>query len=261
MNNYNLSKQVILVTGASGYLGQEIVSQLISLGAKVICADTSLKILREVSKKNNWGKSAFLINFDISKEVEVKKSFSIAIKKFGQINSIINNAGLSVFEPWTKRKDKDFNDVMAVNLKGTFYCMREFFNHLKKKKHQGVVVNIASHYGVISPDPRIYIDNKLRNSEIYGATKAGVIQMTKYFAVNAPVEGLKVRVNAIAPGGIYNKTNPQDKQFVKNYSTKCPMKRMAEVKEIVGPILFLLSKDSSYINGHTIIVDGGMSSW
>ena len=129
MNNYNLSKQVILVTGASGYLGQEIVSQLISLGAKVICADTSLKILREVSKKNNWGKSAFLINFDISKEVEVKKSFSIAIKKFGQINSIINNAGLSVFEPWTKRKDKDFNDVMAVNLKGTFYCMREFFNH------------------------------------------------------------------------------------------------------------------------------------
>ena len=81
MNNYNLSKQVILVTGASGYLGQEIVSQLISLGAKVICADTSLKILREVSKKNNWGKSAFLINFDISKEVEVKKSFSIAIKE------------------------------------------------------------------------------------------------------------------------------------------------------------------------------------
>ena len=72
---------------------------------------------------------------------------------------------------------------------------------------------------------------------------------------------MKVRVNAIAPGGIYNKTNPQDKQFVKNYSTKCPMKRMAEVKEIVGPILFLLSKDSSYINGHTIIVDGGMSSW
>ena len=71
MNNYNLSNQVILVTGAAGYLGQEIVSQLIKLGARVICADTSLKILREVSTKNNWGENAYLINFDISKENKV----------------------------------------------------------------------------------------------------------------------------------------------------------------------------------------------
>jgi NAD(P)-dependent dehydrogenase (short-subunit alcohol dehydrogenase family) len=139
--------------------------------------------------------------------------------------------------------------------------MKEFFKYLIKSKNMGSVVNVASHYGIISPDPRIYTDCNRRNSEIYGATKAGVIQMTKYFAVNAREDGANVRVNAVAPGGILNEDNPQGHDFQKLYSERCPMQRMAYVNEMSGPILFLLSSDAAYINGHTIVVDGGMSVW
>ena len=85
--------------------------------------------------------------------------------------------------------------------------------------------------------------------------------MTKYFSVNAIEDGANVRVNGIAPGGILNLNDPQGEDFKRHYAERCPMKRMANVEEMVGPILFLLSSDSSYINGQTLVIDGGMTSW
>ena len=113
----------------------------------------------------------------------------------------------------------------------------------------------------MSPDPRIYQDLKRQNSEIYGATKGGIIQMTKYFAVNGFVKGAKVRVNSVSPGGILGPLNIKAKKFKKAYSYRCPMKRLANTNEIAKPIIFLLSNDSSYINGHNLVIDGGMSVW
>ena len=139
--------------------------------------------------------------------------------------------------------------------------MKEFFSHLMDKSIEGSVVNVASHYGIISPNPTIYTDCDRRNSEIYGASKAGLIQMTKYFAVNALMDGVKVRVNAVAPGGILNPLEPQGEDFIKRYSSLCPMGRMGDENEILGPILFLMSSLSSYVNGHTLVIDGGMTSW
>ena len=136
-----------------------------------------------------------------------------------------------------------------------------FYELLHKIKVAGSIVNIASHYGIISPDPRIYTDCARRNSEVYGATKAGIIQMTKYFSVNAIADGANIRVNAVAPGGIKNHRNPQGEDFQKNYGKRCPMGRLAETAEIVSPALYLLSEDASYINGHTLVIDGGMTAW
>jgi NAD(P)-dependent dehydrogenase (short-subunit alcohol dehydrogenase family) len=120
-------------------------------------------------------------------------------------------------------------------------------------------VNIASIYGEISPDPKIYLDGDRKNSEVYGATKAGVIQMTKYFAVHLAEKGL--RVNAVSPGGIYNPETPQSERFIKEYSKRNPMGRMAMANEILGAILYLSSDTSSYVTGHNLVVDGGMSCW
>tara|TARA_B100001287_G_C22504240_1_gene445134 strand:- start:376 stop:795 length:420 start_codon:yes stop_codon:yes gene_type:complete len=139
--------------------------------------------------------------------------------------------------------------------------MQIFMKYCLKSKNSGSIVNIASHYGIISPDPRIYSNSSRRNSEIYGATKAGIIQMTKYFSVNALADGANLRVNAVAPGGIKNPLKPQNENFQKLYSERCPMGRLAETEEIVGPILFLISDDASYINGHTLVVDGGTTAW
>ena len=91
--------------------------------------------------------------------------------------------------------------------------MQIFMNYSIKYKNIGSIVNIASHYGLISPDPRIYTDCDRRNSEVYGATKAGIIQMSKYFSVNSLSDGAKIRVNSVAPGGIFNPLNLKVKIF------------------------------------------------
>jgi NAD(P)-dependent dehydrogenase (short-subunit alcohol dehydrogenase family) len=261
MNNYKINESVIFVTGSAGQLGQAIVKSALESGAKVICTDISIDNLKKISNDNDWGENAMLLQVDITNKESIEIAFNKALEKFGKVDSLVNNAGISVFEPWSQRSEEDFDSVMDVNLKGTFLCMKYFFQYLIKSKNIGAVVNVASHYGVISPDPRIYTDCNRRNSEVYGASKAGVIQMTKYFSVNAIADGASVRVNAIAPGGILNQNDPQGEDFQRLYSERCPMKRMANVEEMVGPVLFLLSSDSSYINGQTLVIDGGMTSW
>jgi gluconate 5-dehydrogenase len=165
---------------------------------------------------------------------------------------------VSTFEPFQERTEKSFNWVFDVNLKGTFLCINEYYKYQKKYK-KGNIINIASIYGLISPDPRIYEENDRKNSEIYGATKAGIIQMTKYFAVHLAEN--KIRVNAISPGGFLNPDNPQSEKFISNYSHRNPMGRMANSDEILGAIFYLASDASSYTNGHNLIMDGGMSCW
>lgn len=262
MTKINLSKSVVFITGAAGQLGQVLIKELLMSNAKVVAVDNSEEKLEELVSKNNFDESNItIIKADVKNIIEVQNAFEKGIKLYGYINGLINNAAISIFDSWQTRKESEFDLVTQVNLKGSFNCMKEFFNYLIKTKREGSVVNVASHYGIISPNPTIYTDCNRKNSEVYGATKAGLIQMTKYFAINAIIDGAKVRVNAIAPGGIRNPDDPQGADFQKRYSSLCPMGRMGEQEEIVGPVLFLLSSMSSYINGHTLVIDGGMTSW
>jgi len=261
MNRYDIKDSVILITGAAGQLGQATINAAIASGAKLVCLDLCLDTLTEVSQKNGWGDNVLLCSADITNERDVKRALNFGLERFEVIDALINNAGVSVFSPWQERTGKDFDWVTNVNLKGTFLCMKEYLKCLIKTNHRGSIVNVASFYGVVSPDPRIYTDCNRRNSEVYGATKAGVIQMTKYFAVNGVLDGANVRVNAIAPGGIRNSLEPQGDDFQRLYADRCPLNRMAEMEEMVGPMLFLISSDASYINGQTIVVDGGMTAW
>lgn len=261
-NKIDLSDQVIMITGISGQLGQFLANEVLTCGAKILCLDLSLEKMKKVAKFYNWKiENILLQKADISVKNDIVKAFNNGLDQFGKITHQINNAGVSVFEDWPNRKEEDFDWVTDINLKGTFFCMQTFMNECIKSKKIGSIVNIASHYGLISPDPRIYTDCARRNSEVYGATKAGIIQMTKYFSVNALNDGAKIRVNAVAPGGILNSWEPQGEDFQKLYSQRCPMGRLAKLEEIVGPVLFLLSEDASYINGHTLVVDGGMTAW
>jgi len=257
----NLKDEVALVTGAGGQLGAEIVSALLQCGAKVIAIDSSSDALEKKTIAMDWAsKPVLTIAADIRKRENVSNVFDQSIAHFGKIHHLINNAGVSVFEPFLERAEESIDLVMDVNLKGTLFCIQEY---LKQKKTmpalRGVIINVASHYGMISPDPRIYTDCDRKNSEIYGATKAGIIQMTRYFSVHAAEFG--VRVNAVSPGGVRNPENPQGEDFQKNYAFRCPLGRMAETWEIIGPVIFLLSPAANYVTGQNIVVDGGMTSW
>ena len=256
-NNYlnkihELKNKVVVVTGSCGQLGSSMCDLFVNIGYKVIGLDYSI----ELNKINNVD----YYELDITKRKDVANVFKNIFKKHNQIDILINNAGVSVFEPFEERNEEDFEWVMNVNLKGTFNCIQKYVaNYDSINQKQGCIINIASMYGLISPDFRIYSENDRKNSEVYGATKAGVIQMTKYFAVY--LADRNIRSNSISPGGVYNPANPQGKDFIENYEYRCPMKRMAKSEEIANVALFLATELSSYINGQNITVDGGMSAW
>jgi NAD(P)-dependent dehydrogenase (short-subunit alcohol dehydrogenase family) len=246
-NFLNFKNKIVVITGCNSPLGNEISKFYLDAGATVIGLDLILK-------KNDF----IFYKCDITKERNVNKIFNLIFNRFKKIDILINNAAKAIFDPFEKRNTKDLDDVINVNLKGTFYCINSFskFSSNNAKRN---IVNISSIYSLISPDPGIYSKGDRKSSEIYGATKSGINQMTKYFSVHLAKK--KIRVNSVSPGGIYNIKNPQTKTFIKKYSKKNPMNRMANVCEIVGAIVYLTSDTSSYTTGHNIIIDGGMSAW
>ena len=249
---YDLKNKVVVVTGSCGQLGYSMCDLFIKNGCKVIGLDKSIGL----NRINNVD----YYDIDIRDGNDVSNVFKNIFNKYRQIDILINNAGVSVFEPFEERNEENFEWVMNVNLKGTFNCIQKYVaNYDSINQKQGCIINIASMYGLISPDFRIYSENDRKNSEVYGATKAGVIQMTKYFAVH--LADRNIRSNSISPGGVYNPANPQGKEFIENYEYRCPMKRMANAEEISSVALFLATELSSYVNGQNITVDGGMSAW
>lgn len=267
---FNFSQKVVLVTGANGQVGLSLVKKLVEQNAKVVAVDLKVNNLKTLKISNKIKESQLLIlKKDIKNLLQVKKVFLEGEKKFKYINALVCNAGVAVFENYLVRTEKALDKVIDVNIKGTFYCIREFIKNHNKNHGCGVIVNVASHYGLISPDPRIYTDTKRASSEIYGASKAAIIQMTKYFAVHSIKKN--IRTNSISPGGISDDNNEIGKEvlqkikqgngFKNEYSKRCPMGRLAKINEVVDPILFLLSSSSSYINGHNLVVDGGYTIW
>ena len=257
---FGLDGEVVSVTGAGGQIGGEIVSACLAAGAVVVATDADEAALERRAAASGWAVDKVLcLPCDIRKKEQVAALFSRGAARFGPLTAAVNNAGVSVFEPFMERSEDSFDWVMDVNLKGTYWCIREFIAHRRANGGGGNIVNIASHYGLISPDPRIYTDCERRNSEVYGATKAGVIQMTRYFSVHAAADG--IRINAVAPGGVRNPQQPQGADFQENYAARCPMGRMAEPHEIPGAVIFLLSPAAAYVSGHTLVVDGGMTAW
>lgn len=173
---------------------------------------------------------------------------------FGRVDVLVNNAGIGVFTPFLGRTEDEFDSVVDINLKGTFRCIQVFRDALAKQG--GAIVNVGSVYGVVSPDPRVYGDSGRNSAEVYGATKAGVIQMSRYFAVH--LAGDKIRVNSISPGGVFAN---QATEFVDAYEARTPMGRMGTPEDMAGAVVFLASNAAAYVTGHNLVVDGGFSAW
>jgi NAD(P)-dependent dehydrogenase (short-subunit alcohol dehydrogenase family) len=245
--------KIVVITGASGQIGRELCRQYLLHNALVIGLDINKEFIADF-KTDKF----YFENLDITDLSGVEKCLQKLKVKFGSIDILINNAGLSTFKHYLDRSEYDIDLIMDVNLKGTFNCIRAFVLSSSESITDRSIVNIGSIYGIVSPDFRIYESGDRRSPEIYGATKAGVIQLSKYFAVALSSE--KIRVNSVSPGGVFNPEEPQGVNFIKNYSDRTPLGRMAEVSEIVNAVLFLTSSSASYITGHNLVVDGGYSA-
>jgi NAD(P)-dependent dehydrogenase (short-subunit alcohol dehydrogenase family) len=252
-NNYDFKNKHVLITGVCGQIGQELTKAFLASGAIVCGVDLlpqpEAKFARAVAK---YKKNFFYISGDVTRERSIQEIFK-QIKK--PIDALINCAGMGVYTPFEERTEDELDRVIALNIKATILMSKAAAREMKKRK-QGVIINFGSIYGVVQPDYRIYGKSGRNSSEIYGATKAGVIHFTKYLAAYLARYG--IRTNAISPGGVFNN---QDPFFVKNYEHKTPMARMAQVDDLIGAILFLASEDAKYINGHNLVVDGGFTVW
>ena len=255
----NLIGKVALVTGATGQLGRVFSRGLANNGATVWVSDINLEKCKEIvdQLEEETGRKHYSSCMDVTSEESVVKTMGEIQNNSGQLDILINNAGTAVFSDYLSRSKEEFMSVVEVNLYGSFLCIQKASVLMEKENNSGSIINIGSIYGMVSGDPGIYTDCNRNTSEVYAATKAGVIQMTKYFAIH--LASKNIRVNCISPGGVFNE---QGEGFVNNYSNKVPLKRMANKGEIVGGVMFLADCElSSYVNGQNIAVDGGWVAW
>ena len=178
-------------------------------------------------------------------DITEKSEIEAVLKQYDEVSVLINNAGVSAFTPFESRTEEEIDFVMDVNIKGNILMTQLVYDHFFKKSKKGSIINIGSIYGMVSGDMRIYGDGDRRTPEIYGASKAAVINLTKYFAAY------------MAPD-IFNN---QDSNFVDKYSKKVPMNRMGNENELLSSFEYLISDSSSYVTGQNIVVDGGFTSW
>lgn len=237
------TRKIALITGSEGQLGRTFARKLLELGYHVIGFDIGTQVNDDI----------IFCQVDITKPSEIER----ALEKLNLgIDVLINNAGVSVFSPFEERTEEELSYVIDVNIKGMIFMTQIVFNHHFKPQKGGCIVNIGSIYGIVSGDMGIYKQGDRRTPEIYGATKAAVINMTRYFA--AYMAPHNVRVNCISPGGIFNH---QDSEFVTKYTRKVPLGRMGNENDLLSTLEYLISDESNYVTGQNIIVDGGLTIW
>ncbi len=272
LDRFRLDGRVAVVTGGSGLLGTEFCRTLAEAGASVVVADVDREAAEKVADQLRAnGASAFAFPLDVTRLQSTRELVTETLERFGRLDILVNSAALDPkFDPQALAKSilpgrfEDFplemwNQALAVNLTGVFLVTQACVQPMLQQG-KGSIINICSTYGLNGPDQRLYVNEKGERigykPVYYTVTKAGVLGFTRYLA--AYYAGTQIRVNALTPGGVYNQ---HDEHFVRNYSARTILGRMAQKDEMNGALLFLASDASSYMTGANLIVDGGWTAW
>ena len=246
-------QKTVVITGTSGLLGESLVTSFIRNGYFVIGLDK----INKLKKKKNF----LYLKCDISNEKNIIKVFNFIKKNRFNFVTLINNAAIDHKVEGNKGfnfiryKLSNWRKVMSINIDAMF-LVSKYSCKIFEKKNFGNIINVSSSYGIVAPDNSIYKSlGKFKKSIDYPTSKSAVIGFTKSLA--SYYANTKIRVNCICPGGIFNN---QDKRFIKNYSKRTILGRMAKVEEISNAIHYLASDQSSYMTGSILVVDGGWST-
>jgi len=256
VKTFDLSGKVILITGGYGYLGKAVTESLLHHGAIVfVLARSEDKYNRAFHDHREFGKSLFFTECDISDSESIKLAFKEVSKQAGGIDVLINNAVyLSGQNPLTM-SDEDWQLGIDGTLSSVFRCIREVVPYLRNSSAPRII-NVSSMYGMVAPDFDVYNNHPgFLNPPHYGAAKAGVIQLSKYYAGFLGNEG--ITVNTVTPGPFPPDAIQQSKPFIEKLSEKTMLKRIGKPEELSGAFVFLASDAASYITGQNIVVDGG----
>jgi NAD(P)-dependent dehydrogenase (short-subunit alcohol dehydrogenase family) len=265
---FSLDHQIAVVTGACGRLGPVWVEALLEAGARVAALELPGAPVSPAYRALAEGSPLKLQRFDcdITKRESIESAAAAVATRLGTATVLVNNAGVDQPpDAGASRSTIDelpieqFRRMIEVNLLGTFQ-MTQVFGSGMAERGGGSIINIGSLYASVSPDQRLYEhmagDPPFLKSPAYGASKAAVVNMTRYFATLWGPRG--VRVNTLSPGGVLA---GQDEQFKQKYGARVPLGRMAQADDLKGPLVFLASSASSYVTGHELRVDGGYTAW
>lgn len=268
-DKFSLAGKTSLVTGGAGLLGREFARTLAEAGSTVFLADVdqeSVDIAVNGLKTHNDKVQGLVM--DVTQPESVIKAMDDIIAITGRMNVLVNSAALDPkFDPEHPQKlDNAFEEYslqqwqqgLDVNLTGVF-LVTQAACRLMVKQGSGSIINLCSTYGLVGPDQRIYEkagQKMVYKPVFYSVSKAGVLGFTRFLA--AYYAGTRIRVNALTPGGV---ENDHEEQFVKNYSSRTILGRMAHKDEMNGALLFLASDASSYMTGGNLVVDGGWTAW
>jgi NAD(P)-dependent dehydrogenase (short-subunit alcohol dehydrogenase family) len=269
---FSLAGRVAIVTGGPGLLGKEFCKTLAEAGAAVVVADINGEGAdAEVKTLTEAGYQALGVQVDVTNPESVRAMVDKALKVYGRLDILVNSAALDPkFDPqalaarttplgsFEDYPVDSWRQALDVNLTGMFLCCQAAVRPMLLQG-KGALINICSMYGLVGPDQRLYQRDGKQTSYkpvYYSVTKAGVLGMTNYLATY--YAGKNIRANALTPGGVFN---GHDEIFLKAYSARAVMGRMANKDEMNGALLFLASDASSYMTGANLVVDGGWTAW
>lgn len=268
MQRFSLEGQVAVVTGACGRLGPVWIEALVEAGARVAALDLAAAVPSPAfgAVAERAGGRVLRIECDVTSRPSIEAALARVVERLGEPSVLVNNAGIDQppDTPGTRHRIPElpideFRRMVEVNLVGTFQVTQVFGGRMAAQSG-GSVINIGSLYASVSPDARFYDhlagDPPFLKSPAYGASKAGVANLSKFLATHWAASG--VRVNTLSPGGV---RAAQDEQFTSKYGARVPLRRMAEAADLKGPLVFLASPASSYVTGHELRVDGGFTAW
>ena len=249
-----LKDKVSLVTGASRGIGKSIALALAREGSAVaLNCSVSVEAGEEVATEiRGLGQSAMVIRADVSSKTEVDAMVKRVVDEFGKIDILVNNAGMSVVEASEELEERRWRRGIDVMLTGVFFCSQAAGKEMIKQR-SGKIINIASVNGIVAFPERV----------CYSCAKAGVIQLTK--VLGCEWARYNINVNAVAPG--YVQTHLVEDLVekgaldVEELATRTPLGRLAEPEEVADVVIFLASEESKYMEGQTIVIDGGWSGY
>lgn len=269
--SFGMSGRTVIVTGGAGLLGREYGRALAEAGVNVVLADVDAASMEALQTElSEMGGCVMAVAADVTDESSVAQLVGTTLARFGRIDGLVNNAALDPKFDSSRTAElvvsfenyplELWNRALSVNLTGMFLCARAVAPTMLAQR-SGVIVNVSSTYGMVGPDQRLYKSEQPDappefKPVAYSVTKSGVLGFTRYLA--AYWAGTGIRVNTLTPGGVLNEQPPD---FIRRYSARTPLGRMADRHEYCGALLFLLSDASSYMTGSNLIVDGGWTAW
>jgi NAD(P)-dependent dehydrogenase (short-subunit alcohol dehydrogenase family) len=266
MNLFSLENKTAIVTGAVGLIGKKHCEALAEAGANVVVADMNEEACKAFAAK--LGDKHLGIALDVTDEISLKGARDKILQRYSSIDILVNNAAINdMFENPNLAKEQSafenyplssFRASLEVNVTGVFLAS-QVFGTVMAERGSGSIINVASTYGMVGPDQSIYRDREgnqtFFKSAVYPLTKGAVINFTRFLAAYWGNKG--VRVNTLSPGGV---ENSQDEFFIKNYSAKTLLGRMATASDYQGALIFLASDASAYMTGANLVVDGGWTA-